>query len=133
MRPFYRAYTTYEKGLFEKITEMRSKIETSKTMNEKTLLQNDVSQIAKTLLAVAEAYPDLKANMSFMNLQKNISDIEEQIQYARRYYNGTVRDYNTLILSFPSNIVANLFNFKAEDFFEIELATQKQPPEVKLQ
>ncbi|MCX5781717.1 MAG: LemA family protein [Elusimicrobia bacterium] len=127
-----KSYSTYERGLFEKITEMRSKIESSQTINEKASLQNDVSKIAKTLLAVAEAYPDLKANQSFIDLQKNISNVEEQIQYARRYYNGTVRDYNTLILSFPSNIVANLFKFKAEDFFEIEFATQKMPPEIKL-
>ncbi len=128
-----KAYSQYERGLFEKITEMRSKIETSKSVNEKAVLESDVSRIAKTLLAVAESYPDLKANRSFIDLQKNITNVEEQIQYARRYYNGTVRDYNTLILSFPSNIVAGLFKFSPEDFFEIEFATQKMPPETKLQ
>jgi LemA protein len=79
---------------------------------------------------VVEAYPDLKANRSYLDLQAQISEAEEQIQYARRYYNGTVRELNILVDSFPSNLVARQFGFAHMDYFEIELATQRQSPEL---
>ena len=83
------------------------------------------------VFALAENYPDLKANQSFNELQKNLSEIEGEVQLARRYYNGTVRDYNIKVQTFPANLIANAFNFKAEEFFEIETATERAVPEVK--
>ena len=86
----------------------------------------------KNLFAVVENYPDLKANENFLNLQNQLVEIEDQLQYARRYYNGAVRNYNIRVESFPSNILAGIFNFKQDNFFEITLATEKATPEVKL-
>ena len=84
----------------------------------------------KNLFAVAENYPDLKANQNFLDLQKQLSETEDQIQYARRYYNGAVREFNILVQSFPSVIVANIFGFKEEEFFEVSLATERELPKV---
>ena len=86
----------------------------------------------KNLFAVVENYPDLKANVNYLDLQKQLTEIEDQLQYARRYYNGTVRNYNIRVESFPGNIIAGIFNFKQEDFFEITLSTERVSPEVKL-
>ena len=80
---------------------------------------------------MAEAYPELKASTNFSSLQRELSEIEEQIQFARRYYNGTARELNVLSQSFPSNLIANAFGFQQADYFEIELATQREVPEVK--
>jgi len=83
------------------------------------------------LFALAESYPDLKANQNFLDLQARLTEIEEQIQFARRYYNGTARDMNILVQSFPSNIIARSFGFTEVDYFEIELATEREAPRVK--
>jgi LemA protein len=85
----------------------------------------------KTLFAVAENYPDLKANTNFLQLQQELSDTEDKIQAARRFYNTNVRDLNTTIQTFPSNIIANLFNFKEQKFFEVENEEEKEPVKVK--
>jgi len=85
----------------------------------------------KNLFAVAEAYPELKANTNFLALQKQLQELETQIEAARRYYNAVVRDYNTLIEAFPSNLIANQFNFKQEEFFQLETpATERKPVKV---
>ena len=84
------------------------------------------------MFAVVEDYPDLKANVNFLDLQNQLTEVEDQLQYARRYYNGTVRNYNIRVESFPSNIVANIFDFNQEEFFEITLATERKTPEVKI-
>lgn len=94
-------------------------------------MENSFSQALKSIFALAEAYPDLKANQNFQELQRTLTDTEEQIQLARRYYNGAARDYNTMVESFPNNILANMFGFKKADFFEIELATEREVPGVK--
>jgi LemA protein len=94
--------------------------------------ENAMSRSLRNLFALAESYPDLKANQNFLDLQKQLSEIEEEISLARRYYNGTVRDMNILIKSFPTNIVAGLGGFKEAEFFEIEYALQREAPEVKL-
>jgi LemA protein len=86
----------------------------------------------KNLFIVAENYPDLKANKNFLDLQNRLVEIEDQLQYARRYYNGAVRNYNIRVESFPSNIIAGIFDFKQDNFFEISLATERSTPEVKL-
>jgi LemA protein len=90
-----------------------------------------LTQTLRQLFALAEAYPDLKANQNFLDLQGQLSEIEEQIQFSRRYYNGTARDMNILVQSFPSNIIANSFGFKMADYFEIELATERETPKVE--
>lgn len=94
--------------------------------------ENAVTGQLRQLFALAEAYPDLKANQGYLDLQRQVSETEEQIQYARRYYNGTVRELNVLVQSFPSNLVARLFGFREMDYFEIELATQRESPGLAL-
>jgi len=127
-----KGYSSYEKELMQDITNLRSKSMRLNSPGEKSQPESDLSGRLKTLLAVAENYPDLKASSSFLNLQQQLTEVEDQIQYARRYYNGAVRDYNTMVQSFPSNIVASIFGFKQEEFFMITLATERQIPEIGL-
>lgn len=126
-----KGYARYEQGLFENVTNLRNEILSVKDNGKGSGLENNLSQAIKSIFAVAENYPDLKANRSFLDLQKNISVIEDNIQMARRYYNGTVRDYNVGIQSFPGNIVANIFHFAPMDFFEIEYATERSSPDIE--
>ena len=100
------------------------------TVKEKQSVEAAVTGGLKTVFAVAESYPDLKASQSFIDLHKNLVAIENDIQYARRYYNGSARNWNVLVESFPSNIVASAFGFKQVEYFEIELATQRASVEV---
>ena len=127
-----KAYSGYEKSLFEKITELRNKTSTQQQVKEKAHTENDITKAIVNLFAVAEAYPDLKASTNFLDLQKELAETEDQLQYARRYYNGVVRDYNIRVESFPSNLIANTFNYKVEDYFEIELASERLSPQVKI-
>lgn len=127
-----KGYSSYEKELLQDITDLRSKSMQITSPGEKSQPESDLSGRLKTLLAVAENYPDLKASTSFLNLQQQLTEVENQIQYARRYYNGAVRDYNTMVQSFPPNIVASIFGFKQEEFFMITLATERETPEVGL-
>ena len=125
-----RAYTEYESATLVKIIRQRQL--NSSTLQIRSDAENSLSHELRDLLAVVEDYPDLKANKSFLDLQKNLSALEEQIQYARRYYNGTVRNLNVMVESFPSNLIAGLFNFELADYFEIELATIRDIPELEL-
>ncbi len=127
-----KGYSSHEKNLFQNITEARSKTMNTEVLKEKAKGETQLSGMIKSLFAVAEAYPDLKANQNFLDLQKQLSEIEDQIQYARRYYNGVVRDYNIRVKSFPSNLIANIMNYKEAEFFEISLATERETPEVKI-
>ena len=127
-----KGYMQYERNLFEEITELRTKVIKSQSVMEKEAAENDLSDIIKDICVVVENYPDLKADRSFLEFQKNLIEIEDQIQMARRYYNGTVRNYNTAVESFPGNIVAGLLNFTKAEFFEIEYATERQVPDVNL-
>ena len=127
-----RGYSLHERKLFEDITEKRSNTLSINDRHEKAAAETDISGMLKNIFAVVENYPDLKANENFLDLQKQLTDIEDQLQYARRYFNGTVRRYNIRIESFPSNIIAAVFDFKQEEFFEITLATERNVPEVKL-
>lgn len=126
-----KGYAQHEKRLFENVAALRTKLMGDATEKEKGELENGLSHALKSIFALAEAYPELKANQNFLDLQKNLAEIEDQIQMARRYYNGTVRNYNILTESFPSNLIAQSFNFKKADFFEIEYATERKVPEVK--
>ncbi len=127
-----KGYSSHEKNLFQNITEARSKTMNTEILKEKAKGETQLSGMIKSLFAVAEAYPDLKANQNFLDLQKQLSEIEDQIQYARRYYNGVVRDYNIRVKSFPSNLIADIMNYKEAEFFEISLATERETPEVKI-
>lgn len=126
-----KAYGSHERDLFENIAETRSKSMTTDAIPAKGEVENVLSGQLKALLAVAEAYPDLKASANFLSLQKGLVEIEDQIQYARRYYNATVRDYNIRVQSFPGVIFAKAFGFKEAEFFEIEFATERQAPDAK--
>jgi LemA protein len=126
-----KGYAAHEKGTLEKVVELRNSAAQAQTAGEKAPIENMLTQTLRQLFALAEAYPDLKANQNFMELQGQLSEIEEQIQLARRYYNGTARDMNIMVQSFPSNIIAGSFGFKKADYFEIELATEREAPKVQ--
>lgn len=127
-----KGYATHEKEVFEKVTEARSAIMDAKGVKDTAEAENMLEGALKSLFAVAEAYPDLKANQNFMQLQQELVDTEDKIQASRRFYNGGVRDLNTKIQTFPANIVAGMFNFRAKEFFEVEdRASVENPVEVK--
>ncbi len=126
-----KGYMGYEQKLFESVASIRSKIMSVHEVKDTSQAENELSGALKSVFALAEAYPDLKANKSFLGLQQNLIEVEDQIQLARRYFNGTVRNNNILVESFPSNLVAGMFNFKTAEFFEIEYATERKAPEVK--
>ena len=127
-----KGYATHESGTFEKITEARTKAMGAQSVEEKGKSENMLSGALKSLFAVSENYPDLKANQNFLELQTELSDTENKIQAARRFYNGNVRDLNIKIETVPSNIIANLFKFKKREFFQLEENSEaKEPVEVK--
>ncbi len=127
-----KGYATHEAGTFEKITEARSKAMQATTPAEKGEAENMLTGTLKSLFAISEAYPDLKANTNFLQLQAELSDTENKIQAARRFYNGNVRDLNVAIQSFPGNIIASMFSFTKMEFFELEEGSeQKEPVAVK--
>ena len=127
-----KGYATHEKEVFEKVTEARSAIMDAKGVKDTAEAENMLEGALKSLFAVAEAYPDLKANQNFMQLQQELVDTEDKIQASRPFYNGGVRDLNTKIQTFPANIVAGMFNFQAKEFFEVEdRASVENPVEVK--
>lgn len=115
-----KGYATHEKELFEKITQARTVAMGAQTPAEKEGAENMLSGTLKSLFAVAENYPDLKANQNFLELQRELSDTENKIQASRRFYNGNVRDFNTKIEVFPNNIIAGMLNFAKREFFEAE-------------
>ncbi|MBP6857718.1 MAG: LemA family protein [Candidatus Pacebacteria bacterium] len=114
-----KGYATHESSVFEKVTEARSNAMQAGSTAEHAQAENMLSGALKSLFAVSEAYPDLKANTNFLELQRELSDTENKIQAARRFYNGTVKDFNTKVESVPSNIVAKMFSFKQAEFFDL--------------
>lgn len=126
-----KGYMQYERGVLERVTQLRSSAEAASGEKDKAALENDITKAIKTILALAEAYPELKANEQFLALQKNLVEVEDEIQLARRYYNATVRDYNIAVETFPNVLFAALFNFPKKYFFEIETATERNASEVK--
>jgi LemA protein len=115
-----KGYAKHEEGLFVKVTEQRSAALKAESPAEKSQAENMLTSTLRTVFAVAENYPELKANENFKHLQQVLTEVEEIIQKSRRYYNGTVRDFNIKCKSFPSVIIANMFGFKEKEFFEIE-------------
>lgn len=127
-----KGYATHESSAFEKVTEARSRAMQAGSMAEKGERENELSGTLKSLFAISEAYPELKANTNFIELQKELSDTENKIMASRRFYNGNVRDFNTGVQMFPGNVIAGMFNFKALEFFELEQdSVEKNPVEVK--
>ena len=127
-----KGYAAHEQGVFEKVTEARSAIMNAQGVAETAQAENMLEGALKSLFAVAEAYPDLKANQNFLQLQQELVDTEDKIQASRRFYNGGVRDLNTKIQTFPVNLIAGMFNFQSKEFFEVEdRAAIESPVEVK--
>ena len=125
-----KGYATHEKGTFEDIAKFRSLAMQATTPGDKAAAENQLTGALKTLFAVAENYPELKASQNFSALQAQLSETEDAIQNSRRYYNAVVRDLNTKIQSFPTNILAGMFNFQQRQFFETS-AADRDPVAVK--
>jgi len=126
-----KGYATHEKTVFEDVTKARSQAMQTTGGANKMAAENQLSQTLKSLFAVAENYPELKANQNFLQLQTELVDTEDKIQAARRFYNGNVRDYNIAIQTFPSNIIAGVFVFKAEPLFETSEPEEREAVKVK--
>lgn len=125
-----KGYAKHEKGIFENVTAARSAMLSAKTVKESEEADNMLSGALKTLFAVAENYPNLKASENFKELQDELSDTENKIAYARQFYNGNVRDFNILIKSFPNVLLASALGFKEAEFFEAQEG-ERTKPEVK--
>jgi len=125
-----KGYAAHEKELFEKVSEARTKAMGAQTLKDKGEAENVLSGTLKTLFAVAENYPDLKANQNFLELQRELTDTEDKIQAARRFYNGNVRDLNIRIESFPANIIAPSLGFRKRELFELAETVERETPKI---
>jgi LemA protein len=125
-----KGYATHEKELFEKVTQARANAMSAQGVQAKGDAENMLSSTLKSLFAVSENYPDLKASANFMQLQNELTDTEDKIQAARRFYNTNVRDLNIKIESFPANIIAGSFGFKEMDLFQIANEAEREPAKV---
>jgi len=125
-----KGYASHERKTFEEVTRWRSAAMTAGSPEARAQAENQLTQALRNLFAVAEAYPELKANQNFQQLQSDLGEIEGAIQNSRRYYNAVVRDLNTAIESFPSNFVASTFQFKKYQFFELDRPEERQVPRV---
>ncbi|MCK9446332.1 LemA family protein [bacterium] len=122
-----KGYASHESDTFNKVIEARSKAMSATGAKEKGEAENALSGTLKSLFALSENYPDLKASVNFLELQKELTDTEDKIQASRRFYNGNVMDFNTKLEMFPSNMVAQMFGFKASEFFAIEEGEKATP------
>ncbi len=125
-----QGYQKHENETLRQVTALREQAMNTNDIQKKAQVESALSGAIGKLMVQVEAYPDLKASQNFLDLQKQLADIEDQIQLARRYYNGTARNYNTKIQSFPDMVVANLFHFKAWDYFELDNPAEKAVPKV---
>jgi LemA protein len=129
-----KGYMQHEAGTLQKVTEARTAAMGAQSVGDHSKADNILTGALKSLFAVAESYPDLKANTNFIELQRELSDTENKVQAARRFYNGVVQELNTAIESFPSNLIGNYFKFTPREFFELsesEAAVVKEPVKVK--
>ncbi len=126
-----KGYAKHEKGTFEAVTQARNMAMKATNPEDKAQAENMLSGTLKSLFALAENYPELKANQNFLDLQQTLKEIEEHIQLSRRYYNATVRDLNTKIEVFPNNVFAGMFGFAKREYFEIERAEEKENVKVE--
>lgn len=125
-----KGYAAHEKEVFEKVTEARTQAMNAGTTAEKAEAENVLSGTLKSLFAVSENYPDLKANQNFLELQRELTDTEDKIMASRRFYNGNVRDFNTKLQVFPTNMIAGMLKFTAREFFEMD---EKEKENVKVE
>lgn len=125
-----KGYASHESGTLEKVIAARNSAMSAKTMGEHAQAENALSQTLKSIFALSEAYPDLKANQNFMALQEELTNTEDKIQASRRFYNGNVRDFNTKLQVFPTNLIGNMLGFVKREFFEIA-EDEKANPQVK--
>src|SRR5438067_1248628 len=126
-----KGYASHEDKLFRDIAELRAKSISGGTVTEQSQVSQAMSGMLGRLFAIAEAYPELKADANFRDLQDKLAGIEEEIQLSRRYYNGAVRNFNTMIESFPTNIISSFFQFAKAEFFEIGDQAARQVPKVE--
>ena len=126
-----KGYAAHEKGTFENVARYRSAAMAATSADDRAQAEGQLTQALRGLLAVAEAYPELKANAQFMSLQQQLTELEDALQNSRRDFNAVVRDLNTRIQSFPTNIIAGMFNFQQRQFFEIADPTERAVPDVK--
>ncbi len=127
-----KGYAAHEAKVFDEVTNARTKAMQAGNVADQVHAENMLTGALKSLFAVAEAYPDLKANTNFLELQREISDTENKVQASRRFYNGNVRDFNTALETFPSNVVAGMFIFKKKEFFDLpDNDAAQNPVEVK--
>jgi LemA protein len=127
-----KAYAAHEKVLFEEVAKIRNEALKPHTVQEQGETEAALTQSLRKLMIVAEAYPELKANTNFLELQKELSAVENTLQKARRYYNGTVRELNTKMETFPSNLVAGMFKFEKKPFFSLGSEAEGSVPQVNL-
>jgi LemA protein len=125
-----QGYAKHEKGVLENVTKARTQAMSAQGTQERAKAENMLTETLKSLFAVAENYPDLKASQNFLQLQDELSDTENKIQAARRFYNTQVRDLNTKLETFPTNTIAGMFKFTKTDYFEIETEAERAVPEV---
>ena len=121
-----KGYMAHESDVLEKVTSLRSSWTNAKTVEDKASIDSSLSSTLKTIMALSENYPDLKANTNFMNLQDELSKTEDKLSYSRQFYNDTVTKYNTQLEVFPSNIAAGLFGFNPEALFEVDNAEARK-------
>lgn len=126
-----KGYATHERETLEQVITARNHAVNAQSMDEKMQAEGEVSGVLSRLFALSEAYPDLKANQQFLDLQNQLQKVEEDIAQSRKYYNGTVRQYNTRVESFPNNIVAGMFKFEKRQSFEVEDPSQRQNVKVQ--
>jgi LemA protein len=126
-----KGYAAHEKGTFENIAKFRSQAMQATTPADKAQAENQLTGALKSLFAVAENYPELKASEQFTGLQNSLNSIEDNIQNARRYYNAVIRDYNTRVQSFPTNLLAGMFGFQTKQFFGVDSPADRENVQVK--
>lgn len=125
-----KQYGVHEREVFEKVAQLRSVAMGAHTIEDSARAEGALTQTLKTLFAVAENYPELKANQNFLDLQQKLAALEEEIQMARRYYNATARDYNMTAQGFPANIIASVYGFSKRDYFQLAGAHERDVPKV---
>ena len=125
-----KGYAKHERGTLEAVIQARNIAVNAKTVGERAEAENVLTGALKSLFAVAEAYPDLKANQNFLRLQEELSSTENKVAFSRQFYNDSVMTYNTRIEIFPTNLIATMFNFGRREFFEVKVETEREAPKV---
>jgi LemA protein len=125
-----KGYAKHERETFERVTQARNIAMSAKTVAERAEAENVLTGALKSLFAVAEAYPELKANQNFLRLQEELTSTENKIAFSRQFYNDSVMQFNTRIETVPVNVIANMFNFRRRDFFEVRAGAEREAPKV---